>query len=567
MTHHVDASRLAPVYGGGPDRVKRFGSPVAWARWPSTRCCSPHPGASAPGWRWRSRPWPGWCGPSSRPCTATTRSSTTSSWSTASGTSGVVFVDDIAEVPAGPADHAVGPRLGARGRGRRPSQRRLRRRRRVPARHQGPPRGEGAGRQGLPDRLRRPRGPRGGGRHDGGGARRHPPGRDRWTRSTPSPPSTSRSRCSPRRRSSTATGRRWPRRDRGAVPRAVAAGPQRPLLRHHQPAVRAAARSPRAATPSSSSARPTPPTPGPSSKLARESGAPACSGSTAPTSCPTTSPGTVGVTAGASAPEELVEAVIARLDPRDGVEEVRITDEDEYFPPPRELRDLLAAVDVLATFTLGGSLPDRPSGRRPGAPGQRRPGVAWHRHEHGHELHQHGRLDRRAVGGHRRRDGAEPAPGRRAGARHAAVAGRHHRRLRHRSAHPLPADRHPGRARRRRRRGRGRQPVPRHRQGHQRARPPRDRGRDPQALRARRGAQDDPRPPGLPGRALLPPLRRRPERPREAPRGARADDEWRWPSSSPTSGTRRPSTPTTTRSRSSTSRTASASVFASARLF
>jgi 4-hydroxy-3-methylbut-2-en-1-yl diphosphate reductase len=70
--------------------------------------------------------------------------------------------------------------------------------------------------------------------------------------------------------------------------------------------------------------------------------------------------GTVGVTAGASAPEELVEAVIARLSPRAGVEEVRITEEDEYFPPPRNLRDLLAAVDVVATLGLGGSVPDRP---------------------------------------------------------------------------------------------------------------------------------------------------------------------------------------------------------------
>jgi 4-hydroxy-3-methylbut-2-enyl diphosphate reductase len=69
----------------------------------------------------------------------------------------------------------------------------------------------------------------------------------------------------------------------------------------------------------------------------------------------------VGVTAGASAPESVVEAVIARLGPRLGVEEVSITEEDEYFPPPRELRDLLAGVDVLATFALGGSVPQRPS--------------------------------------------------------------------------------------------------------------------------------------------------------------------------------------------------------------
>ncbi|MCZ7526014.1 MAG: 4-hydroxy-3-methylbut-2-enyl diphosphate reductase [Acidimicrobiia bacterium] len=49
----------------------------------------------------------------------------------------------------------------------------------------------------------------------------------------------------------------------------------------------------------------------------------------------------VGVTAGASAPEELVEAVIAKLSPTGGVETVHVTDEDEYFPPPRELRELL----------------------------------------------------------------------------------------------------------------------------------------------------------------------------------------------------------------------------------
>ena len=70
--------------------------------------------------------------------------------------------------------------------------------------------------------------------------------------------------------------------------------------------------------------------------------------------------GTIGVTAGASAPEELVADVIAHLAPTDGVEEVRITDEDEYFPPPRELRDLLVAVDVLATLAAGGSVPERP---------------------------------------------------------------------------------------------------------------------------------------------------------------------------------------------------------------
>ncbi len=63
--------------------------------------------------------------------------------------------------------------------------------------------------------------------------------------------------------------------------------------------------------------------------------------------------GTVGVTAGASAPEDLVSAVIERLAPAAGVEEVKVTEEDEYFPPPRDLRDLLAAVEVASQLAIG----------------------------------------------------------------------------------------------------------------------------------------------------------------------------------------------------------------------
>ncbi|MBP9114764.1 MAG: 4-hydroxy-3-methylbut-2-enyl diphosphate reductase [Acidimicrobiia bacterium] len=48
----------------------------------------------------------------------------------------------------------------------------------------------------------------------------------------------------------------------------------------------------------------------------------------------------VGVTAGASAPEDIVQAVIYKLNARDGVELVDAINEDEYFPPPRELREL-----------------------------------------------------------------------------------------------------------------------------------------------------------------------------------------------------------------------------------
>ena len=48
------------------------------------------------------------------------------------------------------------------------------------------------------------------------------------------------------------------------------------------------------------------------------------------------------MTAGASAPEELVDEVISALAPATGVELVRVTEEDEYFPPPRNIRDLQA---------------------------------------------------------------------------------------------------------------------------------------------------------------------------------------------------------------------------------
>jgi 4-hydroxy-3-methylbut-2-enyl diphosphate reductase len=95
-------------------------------------------------------------------------------------------------------------------------------------------------------------------------------------------------------------------------------------------------------------------------KLAHESGCERVYRVNGPEELPGDLHGTVGVTAGASAPEELVDAVIAGLDPARGVDEVRITDEDEYFPPPRELRDLVAGIDVIATFGFGGSVPDRP---------------------------------------------------------------------------------------------------------------------------------------------------------------------------------------------------------------
>ena len=70
--------------------------------------------------------------------------------------------------------------------------------------------------------------------------------------------------------------------------------------------------------------------------------------------------GTVGVTAGASAPEELVAAVIAKLRPVQGVTEVQVTEEDEYFPPPRNIRDLQGAIDRAITVMVGGSVLSAP---------------------------------------------------------------------------------------------------------------------------------------------------------------------------------------------------------------
>lgn len=95
-------------------------------------------------------------------------------------------------------------------------------------------------------------------------------------------------------------------------------------------------------------------------KLATEAGCSQVFRVNGPDELPAGLTGTVGVTAGASAPEDVVQAVIDFLAPANGVEEVRITDEDEYFPPPRNLRELLSAIDAVATVGLGGSLDARP---------------------------------------------------------------------------------------------------------------------------------------------------------------------------------------------------------------
>ena len=71
--------------------------------------------------------------------------------------------------------------------------------------------------------------------------------------------------------------------------------------------------------------------------------------------------GTVGVTAGASAPEELVSRVLARLAPINGVEEIHVTDEDEYFPPPRNIRELQLSVGTALASMAGARLSYAPT--------------------------------------------------------------------------------------------------------------------------------------------------------------------------------------------------------------
>ncbi len=70
----------------------------------------------------------------------------------------------------------------------------------------------------------------------------------------------------------------------------------------------------------------------------------------------------VGVTAGASAPDQRVQRVIERIAPSDGIEKLRVTAEDEYFPLPPNLRKFMAALQPLieggfACRTPGGTGP------------------------------------------------------------------------------------------------------------------------------------------------------------------------------------------------------------------
>jgi 4-hydroxy-3-methylbut-2-enyl diphosphate reductase len=61
---------------------------------------------------------------------------------------------------------------------------------------------------------------------------------------------------------------------------------------------------------------------------------------------------TVGVTAGASAPDHLVQEVIDRVDPALGFELFSVTEEGEYFPLPPQLRSFVTTLQTMVEASL-----------------------------------------------------------------------------------------------------------------------------------------------------------------------------------------------------------------------
>ena len=267
---------------------------------------------------------------------------------------GVVFVDDIAEVPAGPSDHAVGPRLGARGGGRRPGPRLATWS--TPCARSSPRCttrcGCGPGRATASctsaTRATRRRSARWRWR------RRPCTGSSRWPTWRRCRRSTSPSPSSPRPRCRTGTGPAcWPPPASGS--RSCGRPGARDLCfatTNRQSALMAMA--PRCdavvviGSANSSNTRAL-------EKLALEAGA------------GRVLPGQPGRRAARRPPRHGRRdgrGVGARgagrrgaspgCSPAHGVELVTVTDEDEYFPPPRNIRDLQSAVELAVTTMLGG---------------------------------------------------------------------------------------------------------------------------------------------------------------------------------------------------------------------
>ena len=288
---------------------------------------------------------------------------------------GVVFVDDIGEVPPGRPDHALRPRLGTRGASRRHvpaaasssirsarwSRRSTTRSRSAPARATASSTSvtRATRRRSARWRWHRPR---------SAGSRRSP-------RSTPSPSSSNRWRCWPRRRCRTATGRASPLRVRERFPDVWTPGRSDlcfATTNRQSSLLAMVARCDAVVIIGSSNSSNT----RAFEKLAREAG------------CERVH----RVNTADELPDDLRHGrrdgrrlgargtrrrVLTRLSPREGVEVVAVTDEDEYFPPPRNIRDLQAAIEVAATSMVGGALL---TGRR-WTTAACRPATFWQRSE------------------------------------------------------------------------------------------------------------------------------------------------------------------------------------------
>jgi 4-hydroxy-3-methylbut-2-enyl diphosphate reductase len=73
--------------------------------------------------------------------------------------------------------------------------------------------------------------------------------------------------------------------------------------------------------------------------------------------------GVVGVTAGASAAEGIVQGVVEALAATEGTETVTVTSEEEFFPAPPELREFISGLRAAVALLTGRALGPEPLGR------------------------------------------------------------------------------------------------------------------------------------------------------------------------------------------------------------
>jgi len=100
-------------------------------------------------------------------------------------------------------------------------------------------------------------------------------------------------------------------------------------------------------------------------RVAEASGVPRVERINSANELPSDLEGVIGITAGASAAEGIVARVVDALSPTEGIETVTVTTEEEFFPAPPELRELVsglaATVALLTGRPLGADAPGRES--------------------------------------------------------------------------------------------------------------------------------------------------------------------------------------------------------------